>query len=397
MSDKKHGSLPAADGVRRASHHRIDAEISRIETIPIRLPFKGDFKIASGGVRLGIDILIVRLHSRSGLVGIGETQAWLRQGSRETLASLNSIIHGHFAARVIGRSAFDAAAILSDLEEAVWHSNYAIAPIADAMLDLQGKILGVPAYELLGGRARESVAVGITLGIKKDLGALVAEARSRFEEGFTSFTVKVGEDLVRDAEAVRALCEGLGEAATIRADGNSGMDLAAAMKFMNRVKDLPLDAIEQPLPPWDLDGMAELALRYDIPMMADECVSAPEDLLAVIRKRAASVFQTKIAKNGGAWRCKALWEIGSAAGLRIFPGNHPGASVVTAAALHLATAWPGPLLEGPMAVGVNEILAEDVLTEPIRRVGKHMHAGDGPGLGIELDEEKLQRFRVDLV
>lgn len=370
--------------------------VRRLELIPLRLPFKTEFKIAAGGPRPGIDVMIVKIHTDSGQVGIGETHAWMRQGSRETLKSLESVINDHFAPRVVGRSAFDASAILAQLKETVWNTNYALAPISDALLDVQGKILGVPAYQILGGRAKNSVAAGITLGIMPDHGALLAEVEQRVAEGYTSFTVKVGNDPERDAQAVERLAASMGDRIIIRADGNSGMDFAGAMRFLNRVQDLGLDAVEQLLPPWDLAGMAELARRYNVPFMADESVSSETDLLKVIAIRAASVFQTKIAKNGGAWQCKRLWEIGAAAGMRIFPGNHPGASVATAAALHLATAWPGELLEGPFAVGVNEILAEDIVMEPIRRDGKHMFAPERPGLGVELDEEKIRRFRVDI-
>lgn len=369
--------------------------VRRVELVPLRLPFKTEFKIAAGGPRPGIDVMVVRLHTESGEVGIGETHAWMRQGSRETLKSLESVIADHFAPRIVGRSAFESSAILAQLRETVWNTNYAIAPIADALLDLQGKLLGVPAYQLLGGRAKKSVAAGITLGIIPDHKALVAEVEQRVAEGFTSFTVKVGNDPERDAQAVEHLAASMGERIIIRADGNSGMDIAGAMRFLNRVQHLGLDAIEQLLPPSDLAGMADLARRYNVPFMADESVSSESDLLKIIGLRAASVFQTKIAKNGGAWSCKRLWEIGAAAGMRIFPGNHPGASVATAAALHLATAWPGELLEGPFAVGVNEILAEDIVTEPIRREGKHMFAPERPGLGVQLDEDKLRRFRVD--
>lgn len=369
--------------------------VRSVELIPVRLPFKNEFKIAAGGPRPGIDVMVVKVHTQSGEVGIGETHAWMRQGSRETLASLRSVITDHFTPRLVGRSVFDSAAIIAQLREAVWNTSYAVAPVSDALLDLQGKLLGLPAYQVLGGRAKKSVAAGITLGIIPDHNELIAEVERRVAEGYSSFTVKVGNDPERDAQAVERLAANMGGRIVIRADGNSGMDFAGAMRFMNRVQDLGLDCVEQLLPPADLAGMAELARRYNVPFMADEAVSSEADLLKVIGMRAASVFQTKIAKNGGAWQCKRLWEIGAAAGMRIFPGNHPGASVATASALHLATAWPGELLEGPFAVGVNEILAEDIITDPIRREGKHMFAPDRPGLGVELDEEKLRRFRVD--
>lgn len=370
--------------------------IRSIELIPVKLPFRTNFKIAFGAPRPGIDVLVLKMHTESGLVGIGETQAWLRQGSRDTLRSLISIIEEQFVPRLVGKNVFNHASILKELREAVWGTNYALAPVSDAILDLQGKILGVPAYQLLGGRSRESVCAGITLGISQDENALLEDVAQWLEQGFTSFTVKVGNDPERDANVVEKVVHAFGDKAIIRADGNSGMDWAGALRFMNRVEGLGLDAVEQLLPPADMEGMAELARRYNTPIMADEMVSYASDLLRVIQMKAATVFQTKIAKNGGAWACKQLWEIGSSAGMRIFPGNHPGASVASAAALHLATAWPGPLLEGPIAVGINEVLAEDIITEPIPRKGKHLFIGDAPGLGVTLDEDKLKHFKVEL-
>lgn len=386
---------PAAAHAWTMSDLHKGSTIRKVELIPLWLPFRTKFKIAAGAPRHGINVMLVRLHTDGGFIGIGETHAWMRQGSRESLKSLESVISEFYAPRLINKSAFDSAAIIADLKETVWNTNYALAPVSDALLDLQGKILGVPAYQLLGGRSKVSVAAGITLGIMPDNAALIAEVQQRVEEGYSSFTVKVGNDPERDARAVEALAEAMGDKIIIRADGNSGMDWNGAMRFMNRVQHLGLDAVEQLLPPSDLAGMADLAQRYNVPIMADECISSDHDLLKVIAARAASVFQTKIAKNGGSWSCKKLWEIGSAAGMRIFPGNHPGASIATASALHLATAWPGELLEGPFAVGVNEILAEDIVTEPIRREGKYMFAPERPGLGVTLDEDKVRHFRVD--
>lgn len=371
-------------------------KIRNVEMFPLRLPFKSKFKIAFGAPRPGIDVLVVKVHTESGLVGIGETQAWLRQGSRDTLKSLMSIIQEQFMPRLIGKNVFSHASVINELRESVWGSNYAIAPIADAMLDLQGKILSLPAYQLLGGRSKESVCAGITLGISTDHEAVLEDVRSWIAKGFSSFTVKVGNDPDQDARIVQKVVENFADKAIIRADGNSGMDWAGALRFMDRVQHLGLDAVEQLLPPHDIKGMAELARRFNVPIMADEVVSNDYDLLRVIDMRAASVFQTKIAKNGGAWACKKLWEIGAAGGMRIFPGNHPGASVATAAAAHAAIAWPGPLLEGPIAVGINEVLAEDIITEPIPRNGKHLYVGDAPGLGVTLDEDKLKSLRVEL-
>jgi len=340
-------------------------------------------------------VMLVRLHTSEGVCGIGETQAWMRQGSCETIASLHAVINDHFAPRLVGRSPFDIAAIMADLDRSVWHSNYAQAAISDALLDLQGKLLGVPVYQLLGGKCRDRLAGCATLGIRTDPQETIDEGEAWYENGYRSFTIKVGNDPANDANTVIAFARHFGDKVILRADGNSGMTFDQAVQFSSKVSDLGLDGLEQLVEPWDIDGMAELARRFNISYIADESVSSEHDLLTVIKRRAATAFQTKIAKNGGIWNCRKLWQLGAAAGMRIFPGNHPGCSIVTASVAHLAAAWPGDLPEGPFAVGISGLIGEDVVTNPITMDGPYVTVSDAPGLGLDLDEKQIARLRID--
>ena len=265
-------------------------KITELETIPLRLPFAQPFKI-SQGARETLETLIVRVHTDEGIIGIGETQAWRRQGSAELLWSLVRTIKDHFEPLIAGRSPFDIGGILNTLNEALYNTLYAQAAVADALYDI--------------------------------------------------------------------------------------------------------DAAEQPIAIWDLDGLAALCRATSIPIMADESVSTDHSLLEVIRRRAATVVQTKIAKNGGMYRVWRLWALASAAGMRIYPGNHPSTSVATAAVAQLCAAWPGPLMEGVFAVGVSGALGADIVTEPIVPVNGEIRVPSGPGLGVELDSDAISRFRID--
>lgn len=373
----------------------VGVTITKIETIPLHTPFKTPFKIANGAPRPIVETLLVRLHTDAGFVGIGETQAWRRQGSAETLPNLVRNIHDHFTPHVVGRSPFEIAAIMNDLDEALYNSTYAQAPISDALYDLQGKILGVPVYQLLGGKCRSSIAVCAVLSIKPTLAETMENAQAFFDRGFRCYTLKIGNDAKADVALATAIRERFGDSVRIRADANAGMNYDDALMLLKKLEPFDLDAVEQPIGKWDVDGLAELARKVNMPIMADECVLNEHDLLEVIKKRAATVFQTKVAKNGGIWGMRKLWTISHAAGMRIYPGNHPSTSVATASAAHLAAAWPYPLLEGPFAVGVSGALADDYAVDPIRPDGNLIHVPEGPGLGIELDEDKLKKYRVD--
>jgi muconate cycloisomerase len=370
------------------------AKIARVETIPLAIPFHTPFKIAQGPARPVAEILLVRLHTDEGKVGVGETQAWRRQGSSETLAGLIHVIEHHFAPHVIGQSPFAMAGILSRLEESVYHSAYAQAAVGDALWDLQGKLLGVPVFELIGGKCRDTVSTCATLTMKSSLEETMDGAARAYGQGYRSFTVKIGLDAREDLRNVQALRERLGEDVVIRVDANAGMEFDGALALLNKLEPFGIDAAEQVLPIEDLEGMAELARRVDIPLMADESVATPHDLLRIIGLRAAGAIHTKVAKNGGLWGTRRLWEMAQAAGVRIFPGNHPSTSIGTASVLHLAAAWPGSLMEGPFPIGLS-VLVDDVVADPIRMQGPLVPVPDRPGWGYELDEARLERWRAD--
>ena len=370
-------------------------KITRVETIPLRVPLRQPTKISQGAARDAVEVLIVRLHTDAGVTGIGETQAWRRQGNAETLPSLVTVVRDHFAPLIVGRSPLAIAAILEALDQAIYHSLYAQAAVSDALYDLQGKLLGLPVHSLLGGKCRDAVAAGAILYIKPSLAETLEGASESHARGFRSFSMKVGVDPRADLRNVAAIREQLGDDVIIRVDANAGMDFDGALALLRKIEPYGIDAAEQLLPIWDLDGMAELARRCDIPMMTDECVATDHDLIAVIKKRAATVVQTKIAKNGGIWRSLRLWHIAQAAGMRIYPGNHPSTSIATIAAAHLAAAWPGPLLEGAFAVGIGT-LASDVVTEPVGLEGNLVRVPDTPGLGVTLDDDRIRKMRVDL-
>jgi muconate cycloisomerase len=370
-------------------------KITEIEAIPLRLPFAQPFKISQGAERETLETLIVRVHTDEGIVGIGETQAWRRQGSAEVLWNLVRTVKDEFEPRLAGRSPFDVAGALTTLNEALYNTLYAQAAVADALYDIAGKAVGLPVHTLLAGECRDRVRIAGLLALKPTLAELLESAQALYERGFRHFGLKIGVDPRQDLANVAALRERFGDRIVLRVDANGALSYDAARALLRKLEPYDIDAAEQPIAIWDLDGLAALARATSIPIMADESVSTDHSLLEVIRRRAATVVQTKIAKNGGMYRVWRLWTLADAAGMRIYPGNHPSTSVATAAVAQLCAAWPGPLMEGVFAVGVSGALAADIVTEPIVPVNGEIHVPTGPGLGVELDPAALARFRVD--
>ncbi|HTY77402.1 MAG TPA: mandelate racemase/muconate lactonizing enzyme family protein [Candidatus Bathyarchaeia archaeon] len=371
-------------------------KIIAVEPIPLRIPFSAPFKISQGEAREALDVVIVRIHTDEGIVGVGETQAWRRQGSAETLVSLVRTIQDHFAPVLRGRSPFDIVGILHALNGAMYNTLYAQAAVGDALYDIVGRALGVPVHTLLGGECRSRVRIGAILSMKPDAEELIESAQAAYEEGFRHFGLKIGVDAALDVKNVAALRAQFGDRVVLRVDANGALSYDAAAALLRKIEPYDIDAAEQPVAIWDVAGLAALSRTTTIPIMADESVSTAHSLIEIIRQRAATVVQTKIAKNGGIHRVNRLWEVAAAAGMRIFPGNHPSTSVATAAAAHVCGAWPGPLMEGPFAVGRCGTLAADIVTNPIAPENGEVQVPAGPGLGVELDMERVAALRVDL-
>jgi len=371
-------------------------KICAVETIPLRIPFSAPFTIAAPyeQKRDCVDALIVRIHTDDGLCGIGETQAWRRQGSREVLANLVYVVKEIFTPILLGRCPSDIAMIMHDLNAVLHNSLYAQAAIGDALYDVVGKALNQPVYKLLGGRCRESIRVGLPLGATSSSPEMLDKAKRAFEQGYRHLRVKIGLTAEQDLENIRVLREYFGDRVVLRADANGGMSYQQALPLLKNLERYNLDIVEQPLPLWDLDGSAELSRRIAIPISADESLTTKESLVEIIKRRAASVIQTKIAKNGGIYYIRWLWAIAEAAGIAIFPGNHPSTSVATASVAHLCASWPGPLAVGDFQNGACYMLLTDIVKSPIRVDKGYIKVPEGPGLGMELDEDKVAQFRA---
>jgi muconate cycloisomerase len=370
-------------------------KIIRVEPIPLRLPFASPFKISQGEARETLDVLIVRVHTDEGLIGVGETQAWRRQGSAETLVNLVRTVEDYFEPILLGRSPFDVAGTLHALNEAMYNTLYAQAAVGDALYDIVGRALGVPVHALLGGECRDRVRVGALLSMKRTEEELLESAQGFYGRGFRHFGLKIGVDPAKDLKNVIALRRHFGDTIVLRVDANAALSYDAALSLLKKLEPYDIDVAEQPVAIWDLAGLAALSRATTIPIMADESVSTEHSLLDVIRQRAATVVQTKIAKNGGIYRVLRLWHLAAAAGMRIYPGNHPSTSVATAAVAQICGAWPTPLMEGVFAVGVSGALAADIVTNPIVPENGEIAVPTGPGLGVELDMDRIASLRID--
>ena len=354
--------------------------------IPVRRPHTMSFTTLEQ-----VNFAFVRLATNEGLAGWGEAAClggptWSEESSESVAATITRYI----APWLRGRDATSVEALRIEMARRVQGNPFARAAIEMALWDLNGRALGVPVHRLLGGRVRDRVPLSWSLAVD-DPDAEIAEAKAKVALGHRIFKIKTGaHPLPHDVERVRRIREAVGPDVSLRVDANQGWDRATALSAIQALEPYRLDFVEQPLPRWDLDGMAEIGRRVAVPIMADESCFTPHDALAIAKLGGVSILALKVTKSAGLIGTMAVARVAEAAGLGAYVGCMIETSLGSAAYLHVALAaapvtW-GCELFGPL------LLAGDVVTSPVRYADGAILALDGPGLGVDVDESLLDKW-----
>jgi muconate cycloisomerase len=336
--------------------------------------------------------VIVELRLTNGVEGIGEAATlggprW----SEESVESIKATIDVYLAPAIIGAPAnrFEAARIRMD--DAAKRNNAAKAAIESALFDAVGKSLGVSAVQLLGGAVRENVPVLWTLA-SGDPAQEIEEAEKKLDARLhDTFKIKIGaRSPEADVARLRRLAGALAGRASLIVDANQAWDETTAVRCLPVLAELGVRLVEQPLPAWNLAGMARLRARSTVPLMADEGVFSAHDMLDVARAGAADVVSLKLVKHGGLLATRDVAGVAEAAGIGLYGGCLLESSIGAAAHLQVFAglrelAW-GCEHFGP------QILVDDLVEEPLHFADFCIHLPAGPGLGVTLDQDKLRHY-----
>jgi muconate cycloisomerase len=362
---------------------------TEILDLPIRRPHRFAFQTMNHQSHV-----LVRLRTEEGLEGIGEgVTAGGPWWGGESVETIKVVIDTYLAPVLIEEDATRTEYLLQKMDRVAAGNQFAKAAIQMACYDLLGKSLGVPLHDLLGGLYSESLPVAWALGAGGETEADVAEAREKLDANLHSrFKVKVrAAEADTDVERVARLSKALGGEARLIIDPNQSWDVITTTRLLPRLAEAGVSLLEQPLPRWDVDGMARLVEMELVPIMADEGMHSVQDALAFARRRAAHVFSLKTHKSGGLTRTNKTAAVAEAAGIRCYGGTTLETSVGTAASLHLYCTMPhlseGCELFGPL------LLADDIVEQPVEYRDFRVWVPRGPGLGVSLDEEKVSHYR----
>ena len=338
-------------------------------------------------------LVLVRVTLADGVSGWGEgtTIGGLSYGD-ESPEGIALAIERYLTPVAKAAGASSVARVMGDVERHVKGNHHAKSALEIGLLDAVGRRLGLPVSELLGGRVRERLEVAWTLAsgdTKRD----IAEAKDLLERRrHRIFKLKIGaREQRKDVAHVAAIKRALGERASVRVDVNQAWNESTAARAIAELEDAGVDLVEQPIARHERAGMARLAARATVPIMADESLHGPSDAFDIAARSAADVLAVKVSPSGGPRAAARVAAVGDAAGLGIYGGTMLEGPVGTAAAAHVCATFSrldwGTELFGPL------LLAEQLTREPLQYVDHALVVPSGPGLGVDLDEERIAFFR----
>jgi L-alanine-DL-glutamate epimerase-like enolase superfamily enzyme len=359
--------------------------IQHIDVHLVTAPVKGNLADATRKVE-SVGFVVVRVHTQSGLEGIGIT--YHEVGGEAT----RELINRNIAPKLKGRSALET--------DAIWHELFhylrgvgrkgltfcALSAVDIALWDLKGKITNLPVYKLLGGN-RTSVPVYASGGwtsLTDD--ELVAEMQSMVARGFKTLKFKVGVDEGRnprrDVERVRKVRDAVGPNIDLLVDANNCFDAATAIQLANRIREFDVFAFEEPVFADDIPGLARFRRGTDIPLATGEHEYTKFGVRDLLLHEAADIVQADGARAGGYTEMLKIAALTQAWNVKFAP--HAMENIH----LHLVAALPNaPFLERLLIF--EDLTAMVFKNAPVPENGV-MHVPELPGLGLELNPDVLK-------
>ena len=377
-------------------------KITRIECIPVSLVFTKPM-LMSGGAEAASHAVLVKIHTDEGITGIcesGGTSPWYMGESQDSIMhNINQVFGPQI---LLGEDPFNIEKIVARMDKAAKVNNQAKAVIDYCLWDIKGKALGVPVYKLLGGLSNEKIALAYVMS--SGTPEQVAEEGSLLvKAGFKGLKLKVGaKSAEEDLAMVAALRQAVGSGIKVMIDANGGWNYLQALRFLKMVTRYDIFIAEQPVPWWDMDGLARLRRKVDIPIFADEGACELNDLIKLSQREAVDGFFLKVPKAGGILKSQKWVAIAQSLGLNVMCGCMINSGLGAAAEAHFLAAmdWIGRIEQeaiGPLnlyniADTVTRPLKNDLAVNVPRYEGGYLYPPHGPGLGVELNEAAVRKL-----
>jgi muconate cycloisomerase len=382
-------------------------KIKTVEAVPFALPIRRRFRWNGLDQELGMFVLI-RVTTDEGLVGYGEATplaTWGGEHGRhggETLDTVSVVVEKVLRPHLIGLEPTAVSSIVALMDTLVIGNTYAKNAVEMALHDLWGKSLGVPVYRLLGGAVRPGVVVAHMVGLM-DIPEALEEADAACADGIKAFQIKGGQDAQRDVELMLELRRRLPGHVRLRLDVNQGYrQMKTALDVAERLETASVDYIEQPVA--GLRDMARVTAGARVKIIADESCWSPRDALDLVEANGADAISVYLAKAGGIQRAREVATIAEAAGLPCDVNGSIESAIGNAA--NLAVALSSRAISIPSVIPISapagthpckiggHYFEDDIVTRPFGFTEGALLPLDAPGLGIEVDEDKVRKYAL---
>ncbi len=368
-------------------------KITKIEATPITIPFHMPV-VLSFGIVDRRSYVVLQVYTDQGIVGIGEA-APLPIYSEESVESVKYTIDRYLSPAVMGMDVFDFERILMRFNQVIKGNPIAKAGMEYALWDIIAKALEVPLYQLFGGLYRNEVPLPIhSIGIGKTED-IVRQAVDYVEAGMKLIKMKIGLNPRQDIQNVRAVRKAIGDDIGLYVDANQGYSKTVALKTLRQLEEFYLLRIEQPISKHDIEGMAEICREIDTPIVADEAVGNVHDVFNLIRFKAADIINIKSVMHGLS-ECRRIAIVCQAAGIPCYRGAMASLGICDAAEVHLVASTPNIIFPEDPGYNRPEELVDTVIKRRLEPVNGMLKVPQTPGLGVELEEKKLRKFKIDI-
>ena len=372
-------------------------KITKVELIPVDIPRKKVLTLAHYG-NLGqggnFEFVLVRVHTDEGITGVGEVPP-LPPLSPESQPVIIDVQKKWLVPALLGMDPFEIEDIWKHMDFIAPTYSMAKAAIDMALWDIMGKSLDMPVHRLLGGSKPEKIPNVGLVGI--DEPEVVAGVASEFvNEGYKGIRLKIAPG--HDIECVAAVREAIGYDVDFRVDCNQGYRVSEAIKMIRDIEPYGIEMVEQPTIWWDFNGLAEVAASVDTPIMAHESMYLLSDVKNLIDAGAVGVLGLKTYRPwGGITGARRLLEMARVMNIPCMFHDDLELSVSLAAATQIISAYRNVITHKCELSGYPEWMGDDVTTESVRFEKGYVYVPDGPGLGVELDDDKIERYTKGII
>lgn len=363
-------------------------KIQSIETIPYAIDYKKPLKFASGQVTVA-DHVLVKVTTTDGVVGYADAPP-RPYTYGETQESIVAVIDKLFAPNLIGKKLTDSARIREVLTRTIGN-DAAKGAIDIAVWDALGKTLGLPVHSMLGGYT-DSLQVSHMLGFDEPAVVLAEALAMREKYGINAFKVKVGRNpAAADLAICKELRNGLGESTDIYVDANRGWTANQALAALPALIDAGVSTFEEPCDAKDALGRRELVKKSIIPIVGDESVPTPGDVSRELLSGGCTAISIKTAR-GGFSNATRILDLCEGLGVEVMIGNQIDTQIGTAASLAFGAAHKATTKKAAELSNYLD-MADDLVATPLEIRDGAIRVSDLPGVGIEIDPDKLAHYR----